>query len=135
MKKTKQKPATTAVKKRKEKTSKKSNKGILNQIKDLLDDPILFNRFDNHIMGYDIENDSIIYDGDGIINELTDEWMQRDRLAGEMDGDWSDYYDRALEFVSGSLPGSVQQSAFRKGKWVDLTENHPKPKIMMRFIQ
>lgn len=136
MGKTKKKPEAEDITDSKKDATNKANsrmelKQVLEEIKGLPDDPVLINGFDNCIMGYDLETNSVIYDGYGVINQIVDEQMKDDMKAGELDGDWEDYYDRAYEYVCNDIVKSVSRQSFRKGKWVDLNAGRPLPLIMM----
>src|SRR5688500_1941810 len=101
--------ARTATRKPLQKSNARSaadqnKKKLLEQIKGLTEKPITLEGFDEHILGYDLETEQIIYDGYGIINTLVDDAMEEDCKNDRLDGEWEDYYDRALEYVCNGLP-------------------------------
>lgn len=107
---------------------------IVAQAKELLDEPLLLDGFEEFILGFDGETHAVIYDGLGIVNKIVDENMEEDEKAGELYGEWEDYYDRAYEWVINGLARSVACFKFKNGKYIDLTAGRPFPKIMMRFL-
>jgi len=107
--------------------------GILKLIKELPDEPLLLDGYDEFILGYEEDTSSIIYDALGIIDKIIDEEMAWAKNNGEELEEWEDCYDRAYAWVFGGLVKSVGQWQFKNGKMIDLTAGRPFPKMLVRF--
>jgi len=72
---------------------------ILEVVMENKDNPIIYLGFEDHIIGYEISTYALIYEANGIINQIADENKKCDEENGDLDSEWEDYYDDAAEMV------------------------------------
>lgn len=109
-----------------DKQSKKME-NIMKQVKEECAGAIRFDGFDDCILGRDYSTNSIVYDGYAIINKMAKENMEEDKMNGELDGEYEDYYDNAEDVLSYTM--------IRGLSYIPDNSDTPKPIVYMQFFE
>ncbi len=105
---------------------------ILEEVMEMQDNPIIFLGYEDHIMGYDLNSNALIYDAIGIINQIKDENMKYDKENGECVLEWEEYYDSAMEML---LNGQLTRVSLITGRNEEATkEETVDPILMHQFL-
>ncbi len=104
--------------------SKEEVESMLGFINDQCVGSKMIDDFEENIIGYDLNSNAIIYDGDAMVLNLAKHYLENDQEDGDDEvRSWEEYLEMAQSYIDFNIIGGLSL--------IPYDEEHPKPIILM----